>query len=191
MNKTFVCSKKSICLNMGFQMSSDIRKCCALWASSFANSLASCRACFSGKCKAAFLVATASCFSRAHKWLLLRKRLWLDSPRWASLYMVSTSLWPTMITSLLCEINFSGGWPSSRLSTNPPMAFWRAPKYRRQCSDREDDWLTSVPVPDSEEWCVLWAYVMEGWNKEDDMWWLASWLLATYCTINFFQPYVL
>lgn len=110
------------------QWSSDVRKCCALWASSFANSWASCRACLSGKCSAAFLVATASCFRRAHRWLLLHRRLWLDSPRWASLHRVSTNLWPTMITSLLCEMNFSGGWPSWRLPTNPLMAFWRAPK---------------------------------------------------------------
>lgn len=152
------------------QMSSNIRKCCALWASSFANSRASCRACVSGKCSAAFLVATASCFRRAHRWLLLHRRLWLDPPRWASLHRVSTSLCPTMITSLLCKMNFSGGWPSWRLATNPPIAFWRAPKYSRQCSDRDKTWCFSVPLLDSDEWCFLSAWAVQDWNKEVDSW---------------------
>ena len=130
-----------------FHMSSEFRKCCACWASSFAKFWASSRAVVSGKCKAAFLVATASCFRSAHRWLHWHSRLWLVSPLWASLHRVFTSLWPTMITNLLWDMKFSGGWPSTRLFTNALMAFCRAPKYKRQCSGS-----TALLGPSTSTW---------------------------------------
>ncbi len=110
------------------QTSSDILKCCALWASSLAMSCTSWRASLSGKFKAAFLVTMASCLRWAHSWLLIDNISLLASWFLASLHRVFTSLWPTMMTSLLWEMNFSGGWPSFRLLKNTLMAFWIAPK---------------------------------------------------------------
>lgn len=119
------------------QTSNDILNCCALWANSLAMSCTSWRASLLGKFKAAFLVIMASCLRWAHSWLLTDNISWLASWFLASLHKVFTSLWPTIMTSLLWEMNFSGGWPSFRLLINTLMAFWIAPKYSRQWSEME------------------------------------------------------
>lgn len=121
--------------NMAAQTSSDILKCCARCASSLAVSWASCSAVLSGKFKAAFLVIRASCLRWAHSWLLIDNISRLTSLPLASLHREFTSLWPTMITSLLWDMNFSGGSPSFRLLINTLIAFWMAPKYSLQWSE--------------------------------------------------------
>lgn len=102
--------------------------CCACCSSFLASAWRCCRAAGLGCWSTACLVASARSLSRLQRQLLPLRISLRTSRSWVSRHSLSTSFYPTVMTSLLCVMKVSGGWLFWRLLFSTPMALKSAPK---------------------------------------------------------------